>query len=282
MAHALIFKRCDGRPSGAGGLLAWARFDLAPGHGRFGHVGTGQVSLLAREAVKDAVQRGVDITIAWAPADPLVTPAGELLAMLDACRPIAIICPERPGADRWVTISSGAVLPLAAAAVQRELVCHIEVEYPLWRHGLPWGGSALMLRNSTSAEEMGFIPPRKLTSDDILASIAMDEAVLSANRRDDLHGLAAARLAAQAALGVPEAERAVMYVGQVEDLLAAPLFKVPFDAEATLVMLRRQLRRGYGDLTEIVLHAILRDYPHDAHPNMVLLREAAARETEAA
>jgi hypothetical protein len=274
-AHILIYKSSAARPAGGDGLLAWDRFDLGPGQERFQHIGAGQVSVLGRDAVKDVVARGIDVTIGWGVEDPQAVPADELLATLAQLKPVTVICPERPGKhDWWVSVASRSVSSLAALHVQREVTCHVEVEYPEWRHGATWAATAFLLRTRISAEELGLVEKKPLTWDGLVAAVATDAAVLAANRRDDRKGLVAARLAAQAAMGIPEDQRACLYSGDIETLLAIPLSRLPFDAKATLKALRRRLEDEYEDLAETVLRGVLRGYPHP-HAAIGLLREAA-------
>ncbi len=68
-----------------------------------------------------------------------------------------------------------------------------------------------------------------------------------------------------------------MYTGQSR-ILGRPPVRVPFNAKATFVMRRRQLRRDYGDnLSETVLHAVLHGYPNGG--GTVKKLRAAAKET---
>jgi hypothetical protein len=80
-------------------------------------------------------------------------------------------------------------------------------------------------------------------------------------------------------MGIPADKRVVLFSGQIEDLLMAPLMKMGRGEEAAvLAALRRQLRH-YGDLADFVLMSALRDYPH-CSPQIDGLR-AAARATAA-
>jgi hypothetical protein len=108
-----------------------------------------------------------------------------------------------------------------------------------------------------------------LSPDEICASVSEDPAVVQAVLRWDRatpstwRDLVAARLAAQARVGIPEADRAPLYSGQVEEFLTPILMRMGKGDEAMiLAQLRQHLRRTYGEQAQTVLHFMLRTYAH--------------------
>jgi hypothetical protein len=78
------------------------------------------------------------------------------------------------------------------------------------------------------------------------AAVRWDRATPSTHR-----DLVAARLAAQARLGIPAAERAPLYSGEVEDFLVPVTVRMGRGEEgAVLVELRKELTRLYGEFSE--------------------------------
>jgi hypothetical protein len=292
--HVLIWQDGHrGAPNGAGGLLGWRRFARSSGDKCYYQYdrGDAQVNELASLSISQAIEYGRCVTIAWSSAleqHPAVTPAAEIEALAFQLKPAVIVCPARPGkADRWVISQFGSPEQLPRAAVQSAVNGMIDRLYPKWvPKGPAWNATALLLRPDLDAESLGLIEPEPLTSNGIIAMVANDPEVREANRREDpeipetVYALAVARLAAQERLGIPASQRAVIYTNYIEDMLAVPLSRLNFDAQATLALLRRQLSLRYGGLTDFVLSTLFRDYPHDQHPNFKRLLEAA-RETAA-
>ena len=133
----------------------------------------------------------------------------------------------------------------------------------------PPGSSAPLPRPDVSAEEPGIVEPVKVTPDTICGSVAGDPDVREADARLDRatpsthRELVAARLAAQARLGIPAAERAPLYSGEVEDYLVPVMVRMGHGDEAAVVVyLRRELTRLYGEFGETVLSFMLRTYRH--------------------
>jgi hypothetical protein len=177
---------------------------------------------------------------------------------------MTLICPERPGAmEKWVTVSGGVVSPLAAASVQREVTCFIEVEFPQWQHGREWNScAAFLLRNSTNAEELGLIdPPPPPTYDDICNSVALDPAVKAAATPRDL---VYARLQAQRRVGIEPERQAPLYSGEVDSILLPVIGTILSRSHVRekLAELRRGLRATYGDAAEAILEFSLRTCVH--------------------
>src|SRR5258706_576408 len=288
MSHTLIWKDAsDGAPSGAAGLLNWIAFDQS-GQGFRRRYGTGQVGELAAVAISQAIERGRDVTVAWGSANPAITPADELEPVFRQLRPALFALPERPGrTDRWALCTAGNPASLPVAAIQAALCDEIAALFPRWQHDPRsiWTATCLILRHGTNAEALGLVEPEALTGDRILAKIATDPQVRAAADRADpslpetIHALAVARLAAQDRMGIPVGKRVVMFSGEAETLLMAPLMKMGRGEEAAvLAALRRQLRQ-YGELADFILMSALRDYPH-CSPQIDGLR-AAARATAA-
>jgi hypothetical protein len=289
MSHTLIWKDAsDGAPSGAAGLLNWTAFDQVEQGQRFRPYTSGQVGELVAVAISQAIDRGRDVTVAWGTGNPAITPADELEAAFSRLRPALFALPERPGrTDRWTLCTAGTPSSLPVAAIQAALCDEVAALFPRWQHDPRsiWTATCLILRHGTNAEDLGLVEPEALTGDRILAQIATDQQVRAAADRADpslpetIYALAVARIAAQERMGIPADKRVVLFSGQVEDLLMAPVMKLGRGGEAAvLAALRRQLRH-FGELGEFVLISALRDYPH-ASPQIDGLR-AAARATAA-
>jgi hypothetical protein len=291
-SHVLIWKETDGSPPiGSAGLLGWTKFSLERNPHHFFRCAEGQIGILAAEAVQHAVARACDVTIAWGGTPNFrATPAHCLEETFRQLRPSILVCQERPGGDRWAcSVNFGAADSLPAAAIQRAVSDQVATLFPHWQHDPrnTWTASAFLLRHGVSAEELGLVGPRTPTSDDIVAELASDPAVREAYMRADpalpetLRALVAARLSAQAERGIPADRRVTHYTGEVEDLLLPLTFKLGRgEGLAGLAMLRRQLGRVYGDLTDAVLAAALRTFPHE-NLGITELREAA-KATDAA
>jgi hypothetical protein len=288
MSHTLIWKSCDdGAPSGAAGLLNWIAFDQS-GQGFRRRPGTGQIGDLAAIAISQAIDRGRDVTVGWGTANPTTTPADELEPLFRQLRPALFALPERPGkTDRWTLCTAGAPASLPVAAIQAALCDEIAALFPRWQHDPRsiWTATCVILRHNTSAEALGLVEPEPLTGDRILAQIATDPQVRAAADRADpslpetIYALAVARIAAQDRMGIPADKRAVLFSGQIEDLLMAPVMKLGRGGEAAVLAALRLQLRHYRELTDFVLMSALRDYPHRS-PQIDGLR-AAARATAA-
>ncbi len=294
-SHILIWKHFpDEPPSGSNALLGWAEYELLP-TGYFRKRGDHQVGILASNAV--ASMPYADLTVAWGGSDLWSTSASQLEAeflRLLRLRPTTLIVPERRNSDQWIVTDcrSPTSSSLPTDAIPQLVSDTISTLYPMWEHVREWIASALLVRRYTSAEEMGLIKPEPLTGDRLLNAISADPKVREAMRREDLdlpetiYALARARLAAQEAMGIPLAERVVLFSGQAEDLLAPTLIQMDHDLMLTdhnaampgvrihaLAALRRRLR-PYRDLANFVLTSALRDYPYPT-PHLERLREAA-------
>jgi hypothetical protein len=100
------------------------------------------------------------------------------------------------------------------------------------------------------------------------AAARLDRATPSTHR-----DLVAARLDAQARAGIPEAERAPLYSGQVDDYLLPIVMRMGRGDEGAVVAeLRKGLTCLYGEFSETVLMFMLRTYRH--HSTEALLRAA--------
>src|SRR6266853_4338055 len=75
--------------------------------------------------------------------------------------------------------------------------------------------------------------------------------------------LVAARLAAQARIGIAEADRAPLYSGEVEAVLVPIMFRMyPGDERAVVAQLRNELTELYAEFAETVLRFMLNTYRH--------------------
>jgi hypothetical protein len=290
-AHTLIWKQTPERPIGADGLMSWASYSLTANPHFFRHVSDAQVGQLSASAVADAVQRGEDVTIAWGTADLWATPAAELEKVFLRLQPRTIVCPERPpGARqpaRWIVHTVGEPASITATAVHRAVLDHVAAAYPEWRHAREWSGAAFLLRHGVTGRDLGLVPPPPPpTPDDIVASIADDSAVCEANRRADpdipstMADLVRTRLEAQARAGIAPENQAPVYSSETDSiLLPVVMLMGRGDGPRYLPLLRKEMRRRYGDQGDAVLSYALRTCRHDG-PGIEALR-AAAKEAEA-
>ncbi len=133
------------------------------------------------------------------------------------------------------------------------------------------------------SEKLSALPPIRMSPDQICGLVAEEPEVREAAARWDgatpstHHGdLVAARLAAQARIGISEAERAPLCSGEVEDFPVPVMIRMGRGEEgAVVVELRKELTRLYGEFSETVLLFMLKTYRH--HSTEALLR--AARST---
>jgi hypothetical protein len=135
-----------------------------------------------------------------------------------------------------------------------------------------------MLRHDVSAEELGIIAPVTVSPDEICASVSEDPAVVQALQRWDRatpstwRDLVAARFAAQARAGIPEADRAPLYSGDVEGYLMPIIMRMgKGDEPSVLAQMRQHLRRTYGEHAETVLGFMLRTYAHGGTEKLLAL-----------
>jgi hypothetical protein len=228
-----------------------------------------------------AIERGVNVTVAWQPENPATTPVDRLEEIFRKQRPGTLVCPERATrrSDRWTISLFDKPASAPAAAVQGVLSKLVTELYPRWNHYGKWKAHGLLLRHDVSAEELGLVEPLPSTSDDICDSVANDAQVREAYGRFDRatlstrQDLVATRLLAQARAGVPAEERAPLYSGDVHSYLMPIVMRMePGEERATLDFLRNDLGRLYGPYVETVLQFMLRSYQHDGIEG---LREAA-------
>jgi hypothetical protein len=139
----------------------------------------------------------------------------------------------------------------------------------------------LVLRHDVTGESLDLVERQEITADMICASVSEDPAVVQAVLAWDRatpatwRALVAARLAAQARAGVPEAERAPLYSGQVEEFLMPILMRMgKGDEPSVLAQLRQQLRRTYGEFAETILVFHLRTYAHGGTEKLLALATA--------
>jgi hypothetical protein len=87
--------------------------------------------------------------------------------------------------------------------------------------------------------------------------------------RDLVH----ARLAAQERAGIPEAQMAPLYSGDVEGYLMPIIMRMGKGEEpSVLAQMRQHLRRTYGEHAEAVLGFMLRTYAHGSTDKLLALR----------
>jgi hypothetical protein len=130
-------------------------------------------------------------------------------------------------------------------------------------------------------EKSSAVPPVRMSPDQICGLVAQEPEVREAAVRWDRatpsthRDLVRARLATQARLGIPAAERAPLYSGEVEDFLVPVMIRMGRGEEgAVVVELRKALMRLYGEFGETVLTFMLKTYRH--HSTEALLGAARA------
>jgi hypothetical protein len=286
--HTLVFKYVpdNSPPSGVDSLLSWQVLEARDESAAFRRYAANQIGELVAQAIPWIISRGDDLTVAWGSIDPVTTSREELEKLFRSLRP-TLICPERPlspeqrTADRWIISTHGSPTSLPTAAIQDALGQIVAAAYPRWQpRGPAWNAVCLLVRHDTDGESEKLVAPLPLKGDRLLARIANDPAVLSANRREDpalpqtTRDLLAVRLAAQRALGVPESDLAPMFSGQVSELMAVPMTRTPFDVQGTLAALRRRFQLYYGEHAELALRFVL-DNCEFAPERVQLLKEAA-------
>jgi hypothetical protein len=286
--HVLIWRDpTGGANAGAGPMFGWQEY-RRPDHGvlfqKRGDPGwIGPVAARVLSADFGAIVRNTNVTVAWQPERPDATSAAELEPIFRRLRPMTLICPERRTGDRWAISNFGAPEILHAGAVQGATDNLVASMFPNWQHGVQFQPRGLMLRHEISAEELGIIAPVTRSPDEICASVSEDPAVVEAVLRWDRatpstwRDLVAARLAAQARAGIPEADRAPLYSGDVEGYLMPIIMRMgKGDEPSVLAQMRQHLRRTYGEHGETVLSFMLRTYAHGNTEKLLALASAKA------
>jgi hypothetical protein len=279
--HILIWRDFSAHPkTGPNALLGWSDFTLSGGKfvRRALHA---QLGDLATMAISQAIDRGVNVTVAWQPENPATASVDRLEEIFRKQRPATLVCPERAArrSDRWSVSLFDKPASAPAAAVQGVLNKLVTELYPRWSHFGKWKAHGLLVRHEVSAEELGLVEPLPPTPDDICDSVADDPQVREAFARFDratpstCQDLVATRLLAQARAGVTAEERAPLYSDDVDSYLMSIVMRMGRGEErATLHFLRNDLSRLYGPYAETVLQFMLRTYQHDGIDE---LREAA-------
>jgi hypothetical protein len=125
----------------------------------------------------------------------------------------------------------------------------------------------LILRHDHTAQELGLVEPEKITPDMILGMVAEDEDVRRATANFDRatprtsRELVRARDEAMAKAGIPPAQRAYLYSGEVDSYLIPRAARLG-PAAPILQQLRREFAVLYGDYAERTLSFALRNYHH--------------------
>jgi hypothetical protein len=287
-AHVLIWRDpTGGANAGAGPMFGWQEYrrpdrgTLFQKRGDPGWIGSVAARVLSADF--GAIVRNTNVTVAWQPERPDATPAADLEPIFRRLRPMTLICPGRPSGDRWAISNFGVPEILPAGAVQGAIDNLVATIFPNWQHGIQFQPRGLMLRHDVSAEQLGIVPPVTVSPDEVCASVSEDPEVIAAVQRWDRatpstwRDLVRARLAAQAQAGIPEADRAPLYSGQVEEFLTPVLMRMGKDDEPTiLAQLRQSLRRTYGEHAETVLTFMLRTYVHGGTEKLLALVSAKA------
>src|ERR1700678_1193063 len=274
--------------TGANPLLGWQLYEWWSGeHQCFKKYGiAGPLASLAASALDGAIAAARNVTIAQQVENPEASPA-DLLTAFRRVRPVTLICPERkprPGANTrwamaWLTGDARKAQPqtLPDAAIQAAVDALAKEQFPPFNQAPSlYAVPSLMLRHDVTAEDLGIVEKQKITPDMILAMVADDPEVREAGARWDratpetYPPLVRALCAAQARLGIAEADQALMSSGEVDGHMLPIVFRMGRDDEAVTVQtLRQQFRRLYGvqaggseELAERVLVFCLRTYQH--------------------
>jgi hypothetical protein len=283
--HVLIWRDPTGGASpGAGPMFGWTEFR---NHGSTYFQKRGEPTWIGTIAQRilwadfGAIMRNINVTVGWQVERPDATPAAELEPIFRRLRPMTLICPEWATGDQWAISTFGAPQILRGGAVQAAIDDMVASMFPDWRHGIQFQPRGLMLRHDVSAEEVGIIPPVTVSPDEICASVSEDREVIAAVQRWDRatpstwRDLVAARLAAQVRAGIPEADRAPLYSGQVEEFLMPILMRMgKGDEAAVLAQMRQHLRRTYREHDQTVLSFMLRTYAHGGTEKLLALATA--------
>jgi hypothetical protein len=275
----------EGDPCGAAGLLHWRSFTRRAGDDYYApHGELGQLGQLAHAALGEALKRNINVFVGWQAESPETTPAAEIEAAVRRLWPLTVFAPERAiDGDRWCMNCFGESSTFPKAAVERLIDDFVNTNIPTWQPGAQFRAHAVILRVDITAEALGIIAAHKVRPDEVVAAVASDPEVAAATARLDRatpstwRDLVAARLAAQARAGVPEADRAPLYSGQVEEFLTPILMRMgKGDEPSVLAQLRQHLRRTYGEYAEVVLMYMLRSYPHGGTEKLLALASMKA------
>jgi hypothetical protein len=298
-SHTLLWKSprtpvtTAGAPKLGWQLMGWQRYDWWEHELRFKKTGMPEsLGHLATAAVKDAILARRNVTIAQIEDDPETTPSSDLLTKFALVRPVTVICPERaviPGSSvrwivAWLARDARRVQPetIPETTIQATVDATVKEQYPRYNQAPSmYSVPSLVLRHDVTGESLDLVERQVITPDMICASVSEDPAVVQAVLRWDratpstYRDLVDARLAAQARAGIPEADRAPLYSGQVEEFLMPILMRMGRgDEPAVLVQLRQQLRRTYGEHAETVLVFMLRTYAHGGTAKLLALASA--------
>jgi hypothetical protein len=287
--HTLLWK--SPRAPDTNPLMGWRRYEWWEKELRFKRTGhEAPLAGLAISAVEGAIAANRNVTITKIDCDPNSTPSSDLLTKFALIRPVTLICPERlafGGADvrwtmAWLTSDVRKAQPqtLPEVAIQAAITTLVKEDYPVYNQAPSmYSVPSLILRHDTTAEDLGIVEARKITPDDICGSVADDPEVAAATAQWDratpetYRELVRARLAAQERRGIPEAQRAPLYSGDVEGLLTPLLMRMGRDDEAAVIAhLRRDLRVKYGEYAQTVLLFMLRSYRKAARKSCWRLR----------
>lgn len=286
MTHVLIWHHSADAspPAGAKAQHGWREYRATDG-APFRCVSEAMpISPIVEDAVEGLISAGHTLSVAWGPIDPTTVTSAEIEPALRALHPAFLLCRERRGSDRWVTLDdSSGISTIAAASAQAFISSEVVGFFSTLRQGRRWSAKACLIRPGVNAESLGIVPPLSVTPDEAIALVATDSAVIAASRRADaaivgsFGALVEARLVAQARAGIVPEQRAPIASGEVEDLLLPVVSRMlaPTDeAPSAIIRLRRDLRRRYGDHAETVERFALATYRHGG--GIEALRAAAA------
>jgi hypothetical protein len=267
----------EGEPYGAKGLLRWRSY-IRKGEYYVPQGEPGQLGVMARVVLGDALRRNTNVFIGWGDLDPAKTPANEIEAAVTKLWPLTIFAPERTLDGNWSWTVFGSTTSVSRGLIEKTLSEFRKNHYPQWAPGVDFRATAAIVRVDVTAEQLGLIKPHVVTPDEIYLSVSDDAAVKEAMRNWDRasasthRNLVAAVLAAQEARGIPAADRVPLSSGDVEELLTPIFVRMGKNEEpAVLDLLRRVCRRLYGEFAETVLLYMLRTYRHSGTEKLLAL-----------
>jgi len=287
-SHTVLWRNPRASTTSANPLLGWQRFEWHRGTQCFQRTGSpAPLASLAMAALEGAVAAIRNVTITQQVENPETASPGALLTAFMRVRPVTLVCRERPArpgvnsrwAMAWLTGDARKAQPqmLPDSAIQAAINALAKESYPSFNAAPSmYAVPSLLLDHEATAEGLGIVEPKKITPDMILAMVAEDPDVREAGGRWDratpetYPPLIRARLAAQARLGIAEADQALIFSGEVDGHMLPIVFRMGRDDEAVTVQtLRQQFRRLYGvqaggseELAERVLVFCLRTYQH--------------------
>jgi hypothetical protein len=109
--------------------VRWRRNERRPNEETFSPNGEpGQLSVLARAALGDALKRNTNVYVGWGDGDPTTTPADEVEAAVSRLWPVTIFAPV--DGERWAMSSFGEAAILSRRAVEQSILDFCHAHFP--------------------------------------------------------------------------------------------------------------------------------------------------------